>query len=132
MALSFCGFSFVSNSLKGLRSNIPSLTALFSAAARRFIKMRQVVLLNVFLPWLNVQVFRKAMKPLQKSLSTSFRARVGLPIYNRYSSTLACAFRFDLMLAGLSPFSSAVYFATHALSVIRAFFTSSQFTRPFS
>ena len=57
---------------------------MFKAAAKRFMKIRQVVLPNVFFPLLNVQVFKKAIKPLQKSLSTSFNARLGFPIYNRY------------------------------------------------
>ena len=57
--LFFCGFSLASSSLKGLRSISPSLTALVNAAVRRLTKMRQVVLLSVFLPLLNVQVLRK-------------------------------------------------------------------------
>ena len=130
MAFAFCGFSLVSNSLNGLRSISPSLTALLSAAARRLTKMRQVVLPSVFFPLLKVQVFRKAMKPLQKSLSTSVRARSGLPICNRYCSTLACALRLERILAGERPQSSVAHCSTHALSVIFDFFTSSQFTIP--
>ena len=109
-------FSFAAAPLRptwnGLHGNQPLTDSHVQGSSKRFMKMRQVVLPNVFFPLLNVQVLRKAMKPLQKSLSTSFTARLGFPIYNRYCSTLACAFRFDLMLAGVRPFSSLVYFST--------------------
>ena len=57
------------------------------AAVRRFTNIRQVAALKVFLPLLNVQILRKAMNPLQKSLSTSVRSKLGVPIYLRYSKT---------------------------------------------
>lgn len=97
--LFFYGLSFASSSLKGLRSISPSLTAFVRAAVRRSTNIRHVVALNVFLPLLNVQVLRKTMNPFQKSLSTSVRSRLGLPIYKIFlNSRLSVEFRSHTLL----------------------------------
>lgn len=95
MELSFLGFSFGSSCLNGLRSISPSLTAFVNAVVRRFTKIRQVVALNVFLPLLKVHVLKKAMKPLQKSLSISVKNKLGLSIINKVllHSGLSIAFQ---------------------------------------
>lgn len=129
-ATNFCGFSLASSNVNGLCSISPSRTALASAEPKRFTKMRQVVQLNVFFPSLKVQVFKNAMKPLQNSLSTSFKNGSDFPIWDRYCSTRACTFLLEHLDDSESSALSSTYYPNHALSVRLDFFTFSQSTSP--
>ena len=117
----------------GLRSMIPSRSAVFNAAVNTACVCSPVQLLIVLSSLFNRLFFavrRKLMKPRQKSKSTSSMAMLSRPVDRWYSSTLRRMNLRPFMVDSVRPFPSLAYFSRYARRGIEAFITLSRLAMP--